>query len=41
MLLKPYFTEYGLSAADIIKGGRREPFNHKVADVLEEFKPAL
>ena len=40
-VLKPYFTEYGINAADITRGGGREPFSHEVADVVEEFRPSI
>ncbi len=40
-VLKPYFTEYGINAADITRGGGREPFSHEVADVVEGFRPPV
>jgi nitronate monooxygenase len=40
-VLKPYFTEYGISAEDIPTGPGRAPFSHEVADAVEEFKPAI
>ena len=40
-VLKPYFTEYGISAADIPTGPRREPFSHEVADVIEKYRPSI
>ncbi|HEB28063.1 MAG TPA: nitronate monooxygenase [Porticoccus sp.] len=40
-VLKPYFTEYGISATDITPGPSREPFSHAVADVLEEYRPDI
>ena len=40
-VLKPYFTEYGISSDDIPAGARREPFSHEMADVIEEYKPGI
>ena len=39
--LSPYFAEYGLDPNDIQAGPGRSPFNAEMADVLEEFKPAV
>jgi nitronate monooxygenase len=40
-LLAPYFAEYGIDPATIQAGPQRLPFGDEVADVLEEFKPAV
>ncbi len=39
--LQPYFKEYGIDATAIPSGAGRSPFTTHVADVLEEFKPAV
>jgi len=39
--LAPYFVEYGLDASAIQAGPGRSPFSAEMADVLEEFKPAV
>ncbi|PQA78655.1 nitronate monooxygenase family protein [Rhodoferax sp. TS-BS-61-7] len=39
--LQPYYTELGLSLADIVPGPGRAPFSDQVADVVEAFKPAV
>jgi nitronate monooxygenase len=39
--LAPYFAEYGLDAKAIQAGPGRSPFSAEIADVLEEFKPAV
>ena len=39
--LAPYFTEYGLGPNDIKAGPGRSPFNAEMADVVEEFTPAV
>jgi len=40
-VLEPYFLEYGLNTANIPSGPGRQPFSHEVADVIEEYKPAV
>jgi nitronate monooxygenase len=40
-LLAPYFTELGLDPRDIPAGPGRLPFDADVADVLDDFKPAV
>lgn len=39
--LKPYFAELGISIDDIPEGTNRDPFNHDMADVLQEYQPAV
>jgi nitronate monooxygenase len=39
--LKPYFSELGIDVDNIPTGPNREPFNHQMADVLEDYKPAV
>lgn len=39
--LAPYYEEYGIDPASVPAGPGRAPFSHDVADVLEEFKPAV
>lgn len=39
--LSPYYREYGIDAGAIPAGPGRMPFSAQVADVLEEFKPAV
>jgi nitronate monooxygenase len=39
--LAPYYKELGVSPNAAPKGGRRTPFGHEAADVLEEFRPAV
>lgn len=39
--LQPYYTELGLSLADITPILGRAPFSEQTADVLEAFKPAV
>lgn len=39
--LAPYYEEYGIDAASISSRPGPAPFTHAVADVLEEFKPAV
>ncbi|MFT5659051.1 MAG: nitronate monooxygenase [Gammaproteobacteria bacterium] len=39
--LKPYLAEFGMSVNDIPAAAKREPFNHAMADVLEQYKPAI
>lgn len=40
-VLQPYFSEYGIATNDIAPSVTRRPFSHDIADVLEEFKPAI
>lgn len=40
-VLEPYFAEYGIIAEDIPTAPGLVPFNHEMADVLEEFKPEI
>ena len=39
--LSPYFAEYDIDANAVQAGPGRSPFNAEMADVLEEFKPAV
>jgi nitronate monooxygenase len=39
--LQPYYSELGLSLADIAPGPGRAPFSENVANVVEAFKPAV
>jgi nitronate monooxygenase len=39
--LAPYYKEFGIDPASIAAGPGRLPFSKEVADVLEEFKPAV
>lgn len=39
--LKPYFDEFGIDVDNIPEGPKREPFNHSMADVLEDYKPVV
>jgi nitronate monooxygenase len=39
--LAPYYKEFGLDAGAIAAGGGRAPFRPEVADVLDEFRPAV
>jgi nitronate monooxygenase len=39
--LTPYYEELGLDAGPAAEGGVRAPFDHKSADVLDEFRPAV
>lgn len=39
--LMPYYQEFGIDVDDIKAGASRSPFNHALADVLEDFKPAV
>ena len=39
--LKPYFAEFGIDVGSIPTEPTREPFNHQMADVLEDYKPAV
>jgi len=40
-MLSPYFAEYGVDISAIPAGPGRLPFSGEVADVLEEFRPAV
>jgi hypothetical protein len=39
--LAPYDEEFGIAANTSALGGGRAPFGHEVADVLDEFRPAV
>jgi nitronate monooxygenase len=39
--LRPLYSEFGVGQGGTIPGSRLEPFNHAVADVLEEFGPDI
>ncbi|MBV8129201.1 MAG: nitronate monooxygenase [Planctomycetaceae bacterium] len=39
--LAPYYEEFGLDVSRIAEGGGRAPFSSEVADVLDEFRPAV
>jgi nitronate monooxygenase len=39
--LAPYYQEFGIDASTIADGGGRAPFSAEVADVIEEFRPAV
>jgi len=39
--LTPYYTEFGLDPASIGAGPGRQPFSSEMADLLEEFRPAV
>jgi nitronate monooxygenase len=39
--LARYYEEFGLHVSTIAPGGGRAPFSHEVADVLDEFRPAV
>lgn len=39
--LQPYYAELGVDAAQIPATGGRRPFDAQVAEVLEEFRPAM
>jgi nitronate monooxygenase len=39
--LAPYYEEFGLVLSTIAAGGGRAPFSPEVADVLEDFRPAV
>ena len=39
--LAPYYEEFGLDVSTIAEGGGRAPFSSEVADVLDEFRPAV
>jgi nitronate monooxygenase len=39
--LSPYYAEFGIDPASIASGPGRQPFSAEMADVLEEFRPAV
>jgi nitronate monooxygenase len=39
--LAPFYKEFGLDISTVPEGARRSPFSYEVADVLEEFRPAV
>lgn len=39
--LMPYYKELGIDSRSIIAGAERTPFNHRLADIIEEFKPPV
>jgi nitronate monooxygenase len=39
--LTPYYKEFGLDVNTIAEGGGRAPFRSELADVLDEFRPAV
>jgi nitronate monooxygenase len=39
--LAPFYKEFGLDISTIAEGVGRSPFSHEVADVLDEFRPAV
>lgn len=39
--LQPYYQQYGIAPEDIVSGATRNPFDHKMAEVLEEYCPAV
>jgi nitronate monooxygenase len=39
--LKPYFDELGIDVDNIPTRPKFDPFNHQMADVLEDYKPAV
>jgi len=39
--LAPYYEEFGVAAGTGVGGGGRAPFGSEVADVLDEFRPAV
>jgi nitronate monooxygenase len=39
--LAPYYEEFGVAAGTGAEGGGRSPFGAEVADVLDEFRPAV
>jgi nitronate monooxygenase len=40
-LMAPYYAEFGLDADALPAAPARVPFNHAMADVLQDFKPAV
>lgn len=39
--LQPYYQQYGINPEKITSGAARNPFDHKMADVLEEYRPEV
>ena len=39
--LTPYYQEFGLDMSTIAPGGGRAPFSSELADVVDEFRPAV
>ncbi len=39
--LQPFFSEYDIDPNNIPEGPGREPFNHDIADIIEDYKPAI
>jgi nitronate monooxygenase len=39
--LMPYYKELGIDSQNVIAGAERTPFSHRVADIVEEFKPPV
>jgi nitronate monooxygenase len=39
--LSPYYAEFGIDPASIASGPGRQPFSAEMADLLEEFRPAV
>lgn len=39
--LMPYYNELGIDSQSIIAGAQRTPFSHRLADIIEEFKPPV
>ncbi len=39
--LQNYFDEYDIDPNEIVKGPSREPFCHEIADIIENYKPAI
>lgn len=39
--LAPYYAEHGIDASQVPAGAGRQPFSAAIAEVLEEFKPAV
>jgi len=39
--LKPFYQEFDIDPDAIAAGASRAPFNHELADVLEDFRPAV
>ena len=40
-MLRPYYDELGIDTDNLISGPGRTPFNHEIAEVISEFKPAV
>jgi nitronate monooxygenase len=39
--LAPYYAEFGIDPASVAGGAGRQPFSHAIAEVLQDFKPAV